>query len=180
MSTRAASTKPAAPKPVAAAPASPQPRAEVASATLTTGLRIQRLAEDEASASAAPYGTIVDDGLAVGPGQMSRTAFLDWVLGDVEKMAAAELAKIDSTVEDCPYLTYWVQYYRDKPAARVERAIQRYAQPTSTDPEGLAAAVLARSQRAVQLWVASGRVDAPSNVQWMGQGDGLDEPDATE
>ena len=124
----------------------------------------------------APFGTLVDDGTTAGPQQMGRTQFLDWVLTAVEDVARAELRKIGRTTDDCPYLGYWLRYYRDKPAARVERAIQRYAQPEATDPAGLATAVVKRAHRAVQLWAATGRVDAPAGVAWMGGGDGLDVP----
>ena len=122
----------------------------------------------------SPFRTLVDDGTTAGPQQMERTQFLDWVLTAVEDVARAELARIGRTTEDCPYLAYWLRYYRDQPAARVERAIQHYAQPEATDPASLATAVVKRAHRAVQLWAATGRVDAPSGIAWMGGGDGLD------
>lgn len=108
--------------------------------------------------TAAPYGTVVDDGLPVGEGQVARTAFLDRIAAAVTAAAEEELAKVGRTTADCPYIAHWLAYYRGRSAAEIERAIERYAAPTRVDPDGLVAAISARVKLAVEVWAKTGKL----------------------
>ena len=111
-----------------------------------------------------------------GPGQIRRTDFMEALGASIERVAEAELAAAGHSARDCPYLAYWLHYYRDRPAADIERAIQRYAQPDQSGVAGLSDAVLARVRRAVQAWIRSGgrEVQAPGDalVLYGGRWDG--------
>src|ERR1700704_3974766 len=116
-------------KAVAAGPAAAESRTLAARAdptaaefAVTAPLGIQRLADAsaaQANETAAPFGTVVDDGRAVGAGQIARAEFIARIASAIEELAHAELARAGYNADDCPYLAYWLRYYQDKPAARI-------------------------------------------------------------
>src|SRR5581483_5202712 len=87
----------------------------------------------------------------------------------------AELRPSGRSSADCPYLARWLAFYRTRSALQIERAIQRYAQPRRTDPQGLKEAVLDRVRGTVRAWVASQGREAqlPGNVSPEAADDGV-------
>lgn len=127
------------------------------------------------SAGTAPFGTVIDDQSPLGPEQMHRTAFIDALSAEIERVADEELGKVGQSARDCPYLDHWLRYYRNREAWQIERAIQHYAHPERTDLPGLSQAVLARVRTAVHAWIRSGGrdVQAPEGLAWNGMNDGV-------
>src|SRR5262245_29329159 len=128
-------------------------------ATRSAGVGIQRQAP---ATLGGPLGFLVEDDVEPGPGQMRRTEFVAKAVPAIETAATAELSRVGKTAKDCPYLEYYVRYYRDKPAAHIERMIAKYARPPATDVDSLLAAMLDRVRQAISAWAAAGRVDVPA------------------
>lgn len=121
-----------------------------------------------------PFGVIVDDGLPPGAGQVSRGAFYARLAADIGRAADDVLRPAGYSTSDCPYLAHWLEFYRSRPAAYIERAIQRYARPAQADPDGLRDAVLERVRGSAREWLRTGRVrDLPAALQRR-DGDGGD------
>jgi hypothetical protein len=129
--------------------------------TLGIGVRVQRQA---AATEGGPFGAIVEDDVEPGPGQVRRSEFLRTTGAAIEAAATSELAPTGRTAADCPYLTYYLRYYRDKPAAHIERMIERFAKPAATDSDSLQAAIVDRVRVAVRTWAATGRIDVPEGL----------------
>src|SRR5262245_40969465 len=129
--------------------------------TVGIGARIQRQA---AATEGGPFGTIVDDEVQPGPGQVRRSEFVRTTAAAIEAAATAELAPTGRTAADCPYLAYYLNYYRDKPAAHIEKMIARFGKPAATDPESIRTAIVDRVRLAVRTWAATGRVDVPAGA----------------
>jgi hypothetical protein len=121
----------------------------------------------------APFGVIVEDGSPLSSGQMHRTQFIEVISAEIERSTDEELAATGHTSRDCPYLSHWLRFYRERSAAHIERAIQHYARPERTDLISLREAVVARVRGAVQVWIRSGgrEVQTPDGVAWLGQND---------
>lgn len=131
-------------------------------------------ASDTPSAGVAepgPFGVIVDDGLPLGAGQVSRDAFYARLAAEIERAADDVLRPAGYSTSDCPYLAHWLAFYRSQPAARLERAILHYARPARTDPEGLREAVLQRVGGAAREWLGTGDVDLPADLHPLGSDD---------
>ena len=120
----AASPAPAAtPAPAAAAPPGPAPAAEESTAAAATDLAKQ---QDRAAGAAAPRGLIVADEVEPGPGQMTRSAFLDEL--HVAACSAAEqgLAGTERSAQGCPWIDHYFRVYRGLSAERIEGDLRRY------------------------------------------------------
>ncbi|HEX3144566.1 MAG TPA: hypothetical protein VHQ64_11395, partial [Pyrinomonadaceae bacterium] len=104
----------------------------------------------------APFGIIVEDGSALSAGQVHRTEFMESMSARIERVADEELSQVGQTCRDCPYLIYWLGFYRRRPAEHIERAIQRYSGFEGSGRAALETAVLARVRGAVQAWIRSG------------------------
>ena len=127
-------------------------------ATRAGGIGVQRQAT---STTGGPLGFIVEDDVEPAAGQMRRTDFVARAVPAIEAAATSELARFGKTAKDCPYLEFYVRYYRDKPAAHIERMIAKYARPEATDASSLLDAMLDRVRQAVSTWAATGKVDVP-------------------
>src|SRR4051794_5463202 len=99
---------------LATAPATPTPEEQNANTVAA-----------DAVAGASPYGLIIEDGLPVGEGQIHRTAFMDRVAPAIERTADELLKPAGREAKDCPYLGFWVSFYREQSAAHIERAIAK-------------------------------------------------------
>ena len=126
-----------------------------------------------AVAEAAPYGIVIEDGLPPGPGQVNRTDFIEKVAPMIEQTAAEMLTPAGRDVRDCPYLEFWLSFYRRQSASHIERAIERYVQPSQPTLDGIETAILARVRRAVQAWVDRREVQLPKEVDWRVDDDRL-------
>ncbi len=69
---------------------------------------------------------LVEDSSKAVAGQMKKDEFLDQLNTRLEQIANPELARIHQTTRNCPYLDYWIAYYKKLPAATVERGIRLY------------------------------------------------------
>src|SRR6266446_1606244 len=65
----------------------------------------------DAVAEASPYGVIIEDGLPAGEGQVNRTPFMDALAPAIESTADELLRPEGRTAQDCPYLSFWLNYY---------------------------------------------------------------------
>jgi len=135
-------------------------------------------AADDAVASASPYGVIVEDGLPVGDGQINRTAFMDRVEPAITRTAESILQPAGREAKDCPYLEFWVSYYRDQSAAHIERALAKYVKPDPPDIDGIEKAILAHVTEAVAGWVYDRSVQVPGEIDWRVKDDLVDDDSA--
>lgn len=128
-------------------------------------------------ATNASYGAtselIVEDAAdEVGPGQMRKGEFIDELRGAICEAADAELAAVGRSTAGCPYVEYWLGYYRTRSARQGEQALRRYA------PEAVAATnardyipfVAQRVRQAVAGWATTGQVTGvPAEVSALVQ-----------
>lgn len=129
--------------------------------------------EDGANAAAnaavsdrSSYGIIIEDDLPVGEGQVHRTEFMDHLAPLIESTAEQILSPAGRAARDCPYLAFWINYYRQQSAAHIEHAIALYARPQRTDREGIEQAILDHVRQAVQVWVDRREVQVPGSIDW--------------
>lgn len=129
----------------------------------------------ETAATETAAGLIVDDESAqVDPTQMKKSEFLAELKAAVCVAADAELARVGQSTESCPYLARAFARYSTYSAAKLERALRRYAPETAgvTTAHDYIGAVSARVARAVTVWATTGEVTgAPEELlQEMGGG----------
>jgi hypothetical protein len=117
-----------------------------------------------AAAEAGPAAVIVDDVAHVGPGQITRSAFMALVRAQVAATCDEELARVRRTAADCPYLRHWLDYYDRCSARQIERAVAKYTGVRARDSQALLDAVVGRARAAVWIWAATGRVTGIPSV----------------
>jgi hypothetical protein len=141
-----------------------------------TGLGPFRTPQD--GAQPQPYGVIVDDDHDLADGQIHKTDFLDQTSAATEQAVDEVLRPTGQTARDCPYLAYWLNFYRNASAARIERVIQKYANPTQIDPDGLRTAVIERVTLSAQRYVETQGADMalPPGIDATTTSDGVGEP----
>ncbi len=91
----------------------------------STHLPFQK-AEDESVEMQVIQHFLVHEAQDAKEGQMAKDQFLDQLKSWLTQLAGVELAKIHQTTRNCPYLAYWISYYKKLPAATVERALRLY------------------------------------------------------
>jgi hypothetical protein len=74
---------------------------------------------------------LVDDGVPVSGGQVTKSEFLSSLRSAVKSVASEVLAPAGLAQNDCPDLNYWISFYEAKDAAYTEQAITRYAPATA-------------------------------------------------
>jgi hypothetical protein len=117
--------------------------------------------QPEETAAAGGGGLIVDDeATQVGPGQMHKSEFLSLLHDNVCATADDALAASGRTAQGCPYIERWIGFYRDQPAAHVERALRKYAPEAAsiTSARDYIPVVGTRVRLAVSRWVATGEI----------------------
>jgi len=125
--------------------------------------------EREPSPTAAPQPElIVEDGAGrLTPGQLPKQVFFEQLEAAVRNTAAEALEGTGWSAENCPYLNYWLRYYRARGSRFLERAIHKYAPDTlrvtaATDYIPL---VTERVRRAITIWSATGEItEVPQGV----------------
>lgn len=117
-------------------------------------------APTEATDSAAPSGLIVEDDVEPGPGQMRKNEFIDELRTAMCAAADAELAAVGRSTEGCPYMEFWIDYYRGRSIQQGERTLRRYAPETAgvSKARDYIPLVAERVRRAVAEWAATGRI----------------------
>jgi hypothetical protein len=98
---------------------------------------------------------------------MAKTEFLDELEQSVRATAEAALQGTPWSSEKCPYLEYWLRYYRARDSHQIERAIRRYA----PNAAGVATAgeyiplITQRVRRAIAVWSTTGEItEVPEGV----------------
>lgn len=117
---------------------------------------------------AAPIGEelsvrplILEDNVAeLQQGQMTKTEFLAQLEYTVCAAADESLRRAGRTVDGCPYVTFWFNYYRDRSAEQLERAIRKFAPESTmaTDAFEYIPIVTDRVRVAVDVWATTGEV----------------------
>jgi hypothetical protein len=117
---------------------------------------------------AAPIGEelsvrplILEDTVAeLQQGQMTKTEFLAQLEYTVCAAADESLRRAGRTVDGCPYVTFWFNYYRDRSAEQLERAIRKFAPESTlaTDAFEYIPIVADRVRVAVDVWATTGVV----------------------
>jgi hypothetical protein len=133
----------------------PQPTPAQGSAETAPGT------QSEEAGAAGGGGLIVDDeATQVGPGQMHKSEFLSLLHDNVCATSDDALAASGRTAQGCPYIDRWIGFYRDRPAAHVERALRKYAPEAAnvTAARDYIPVVSARVRLAVNRWVATGEI----------------------
>lgn len=106
-------------------------------------------------------GLIVEDSAReLAPGQMRKSEFMAQLRETVCNTAEETLSGTGGTAEDCPYIDYWLGYYKNQDSSHIEGAMRRYA------PEAAGAAkasdfislISERVRVAVEIWVNTGQV----------------------
>ena len=144
-----------------------------ASASATPEEQDANRAAADAVTTASPYGVIIEDGLPAAEGQINRTAFMDRMAPAIERTADELLKLAGREAKDCPYLGFWVNFYREQSAAHIERAIAKYVKPEQTDLAGIETAILAQVRVAVTAWVDHREVQVPGEIDWRIKDDRL-------
>lgn len=94
--------------------------------------------------------------------ELTKAAFLDQLRAAIQVAADQELAAIQQTSDDCPYLAKWFAHYQDKDASYIQRAIARYA-PESASAGSVDAyiqALVARVRQGLKEHVSTGSTEA--------------------
>src|SRR5262245_22582373 len=139
----------------------------------------QAAVPSQAPDPAAPVsgGLIVDDAAEIAsPAQMKKSVFLRELESSIRSAADQSLASTGKTTEDCPYIATWFGFYRMQDAARINRAIAKYA-PESTGAQtadDLISVITERARLAVERWAATGQITGvPPDVSLTTPGDSV-------
>lgn len=105
-------------------------------------------------------GLIVEDTVKVLKGQMRKKQFLDQLEDAVCRTVNSVLEGTEYSTDSCPYLQYYLSYYRTKSSQHIERALLRYA------PEAAGAKtaqdyinfIIPRAAMATVIWLDTGEV----------------------
>lgn len=139
-----------------------QPAGDAAFESATrTPLHIQRMV-DWTAPSEAVAGLVVDDADAAAPHQMPKTRFLDELETALRTELASSLKGSGFTADNCPWLDYYLTFYRAQDAAAVNAAAIRYG-AAAASAEELIALVAARVRERVLRWRETGEVADPSD-----------------
>ena len=130
--------------------AAPARQAKAPGPAATTAAVISRSSPSQA------ISVIREDGLPLAEGQITRSRFMADLAASVRAAADEELAPVGRTAADCPYIDYWLNYYKTKPPDQIEAAIWRYARPAKTNSESLMTAVVERARAAIRQWRSGG------------------------
>ncbi len=109
----------------------------------------------------SPEGLLVEDtATALGPGQMTKSDFLEALRAAVCATAEEALADTIWSAAGCPWIDQWFDYYAEKDAAHVERALRRYVPEAAgvTDAAAYIPLATARVRRAIDAWSTTGEV----------------------
>jgi hypothetical protein len=112
---------------------------------------------------------IVEDTVATpAAGQMYKSEFLTRLRAAVCHTAGEILARVGRSVDDCPYLKFYLNYYSRQNSRHIESALHKYLPNASqaSVARDYIPMIEARVRRAVQHWVHTGKVtgvppDAP-------------------
>jgi hypothetical protein len=119
---------------------------------------------------------VEDDARQVEAGQMRRSEFLARLREDVCRESDDAMRATGQSTDGCPYVQRWFDYYSDKPASHIERALRRYAPEaaSATSASDYIRAASARVRRSVEVWATTGEVTGvPEELAWQVMGGGI-------
>src|SRR6266568_1731072 len=98
------------------APAASSPESRAARIASAHRASVRWSPMDAGGGDVAPFAesrsAIVDDSTDVGPGQMTRGAFMAELRSSLTAICNRELAAVGRTADGCPYLQRWLDYYK--------------------------------------------------------------------
>lgn len=101
---------------------------------------------------------LVADGMPAGPGQLTRSGFLEQLQVVVRREVDAVLQPKGRSTKDCPYLLRYLDRLRQEPVERIVFAVRLWVHPIRDTPDDWLAAVAARAGAAAAAW-RDGRPD---------------------
>ncbi|HEX7839823.1 MAG TPA: DUF4157 domain-containing protein, partial [Kofleriaceae bacterium] len=105
--------------------------------------------------------SIVEDGVRVSRGQMTKTQFLTTLRAELLQATEAELSPYGRTSRDCPYILRTINHYAARPVAMLLRLIQRFAHPPAgANARGLIAATVEKARLAARYLARNGSARA--------------------
>jgi hypothetical protein len=110
---------------------------------------------------------VEDDTELLAAGQMRKLDFLAELRRESCDAADRVLREVGRSTDGCPLVAKWIDYYTNRPAELVERALQKYAPETrfAASARGYIPLVSARIARGVQSWAITGRLpDLPPEL----------------
>jgi hypothetical protein len=123
---------------------------------------VQRKEESAAALapSTAPSGLIVEDDAPVRTGTMRKTPFIALLEQTIRSALRQGLMGSPYSERDCPWIDYWLDHFRQQPAAYGERVIHKYTAGIAAvgDARDYLPVIEARVLRGVARWVKTGRV----------------------
>ena len=110
--------------------------------------------------TAVPGLLVADETTDLGAGQMRKGEFLAELRPAVCAAADAELATAGRDTEGCPYLDYWFDFYDQRDAGHIERALSRYAPQSrsATSARDYIPIIAERVRQGVARWVSTGEL----------------------
>jgi hypothetical protein len=92
---------------------------------------IQKVAQNSPSEkSESPAGKtpilVEEDVKAAGPGQLNKDEFLRRLYAAIYQTGVKVYQGTKLTVEGCPYISYWFEYYRSQQSTHIEMAVRKY------------------------------------------------------
>lgn len=157
----------------------PSPAGAAPSPGLSSGSAAPPVVEGTPPVATAP---VVEDGGALGEGEMARSAFLAALREDVARMVDEEMAGTPFSGRGCPWLDHYLDQGRQAPLRTLQATLRRYAGADARTAAELRAAVVARARRGVRAWRESGApptlpgVPLPTGIAWKAAAPGDGSP----
>lgn len=103
---------------------------------------------------------VEDDAEGIESNQMRKSEFLRQLQDEVCTTVNEIIAVKNLTTDNCPYLAYWFDRYRNSDSQHLERVIHRYAPETveATTAQDYISLCVKRAQQAAIQWLKTGEV----------------------
>jgi Domain of unknown function (DUF4157)/Type VI secretion system (T6SS), amidase effector protein 4 len=115
---------------------------------------------EETEASTSMVLLVEDDAEGIESNQMRKSEFLSQLQDGVCTTVNEIIAVQSFTTDNCPYLAYWFDRYRNSNSQHLERVIHRYAPETveATTAQDYISLVVERARQAATRWLNTGEV----------------------
>ncbi len=109
-------------------------------------------------------------------GKMAAAAFLSSLKSATTAAAEQELSAIGQTTANCPFIDYWISFYQNMPAAKIEKGIHIYAPATVgvTDPAAVIQIIAEKVSTGLRAQIAENGLEPvdPSEPSVLKDGEG--------
>ena len=116
------------------------------------------VADREPVAEAQGRSVVVEDGVASGPHQLTRTAFLERLDEVVRSSVEGVLRPSGWSARECPYVGRYLERLRDEPLTGLETAVGLWIRPAHDTADDWFEAIAERTREAAVAW-RDGRSD---------------------